>query len=69
MTAKLPPPILVLPTCTTVSSGWNFRLAFLYGSLTRRQASTTGWAITQLSATALVSPTRPMMWLSRPTLS
>ena len=29
MTEKFPPPILALPTLTTVSSGWNFRLAFL----------------------------------------
>ena len=26
---RLPPPIWVPPTFTTVSSGWNFRLAFL----------------------------------------
>ena len=29
MTEKFPPPILALPICTTVSSGWNLRLAFL----------------------------------------
>ena len=29
MTEKLPPPIRALPTSTTVSSGWNLRLAFL----------------------------------------
>ena len=42
------------------------RLAFLYGSDTRRQVSTTGFARTQLSAMALVSPIRPRIWVSLP---
>ncbi|CUQ03767.1 Uncharacterised protein [Flavonifractor plautii] len=29
ITEKFPPPILAFPTETTVSSGWNLRLAFL----------------------------------------
>ena len=29
ITEKLPPPMRALPTVTTESSGWNFRLAFL----------------------------------------
>ena len=29
---KCPPPIFAPPTSTTVSSAWNLRLAFLYGS-------------------------------------
>jgi hypothetical protein len=69
ITAKYPPPILCPATSTTVSSGWNLRLAFLYGSLTRRQVSTTGLASTQLSARSFVSPISPRMWVSRPTES
>ena len=69
ITAKWPPPTLTPPTSTTVSSGWNLRLAFLYGSDTRRQLSTMGLAKSQLSLSALVSPIRPRMWVSLPTES
>ena len=66
ITAKYPPPILCPPTSTMVSSGWNLRLAFLYGSDTRRQVLTTGFASTQLSLKDLVSPIRPRMCVSLP---
>ena len=53
------PPILTPPQSTTVSSGWNRRLTFLYGAETRVMVSTNGLTAICVSSTMVVSPTRP----------
>ena len=62
---KWPPPILTFPTCTTVSSGWNFRLQHLKGSVTRFTESTMPRLPMRSMSTLVVSPTRPStVWYS-----
>ena len=62
MTVKRPPPPMGTPdTSTTVSSGWNFRLAFLYGSCTRMTRSTSSFMVSLSMSMWAVSPTRPRM--------
>src|SRR5699024_12510085 len=63
MTEKCPPPKAAPPTFTTVSSGWNLRFAFLYGSETRFTSSTAALARTRSTSTALVSPISPTRWV------
>ena len=59
ITWKLPPPIFTPLTSTTLSSGWNLRLAFLYGSWMRLTSSTISSEAIFPMSTLVVSPTRP----------
>ena len=60
MRPSLPPPMTdPFPRSITVSSGWNLRLAFLYGSCTRLTLCTISWAAMDSMSTAEVSPSRP----------
>ena len=75
---KLPPPIRMSSRMvTTVSSGWNFRLALLKGSEIRLTDSTMSSASRSSVSILVVSPTSPRtvwylpreMWISRPCCS
>ncbi len=60
MTWKLPPPILTpWPQSTTVSSGWNLRLAFLKGSETRLTWSMMSIDSSRNGSMRVVSPMMP----------
>ena len=61
MTVNPPPPMTASPMRTALSSGWNFRLAFLYGSWTRITRSTSWWMVSLSWSIWEVSPTRPRM--------
>ena len=61
MTEKLPPPILALPTVTTVSSGWNLPVGLLVGLLHPHDPLHVGVMEILSMSTAVVSPTRPRM--------
>ncbi len=68
MSVSPPPPIFCPPgRVTTVSSGWNLRLAFLYGSCTRLTLSTKSCAATRSVSMAEVSPISPNTVLCVPT--
>ena len=56
------------PAATTVSSGWNLRLAALYGSDTRLTSSTMSLARTASTSTLEVSPMMPTMVIWVPVL-
>ena len=56
---KCPPPTLISPISTTISSGWNFRLQHLNGSVTRLTESTISRLSTRSISTVVVSPIRP----------
>ena len=66
ITARRLPPTGTPATSTTVSSGWNMRLAFLKGSATCMMRSTQGKLSMRLGSTWEVSPTRPRMVSSVP---
>ena len=61
--AKFPPPIFTPLTSTIVSSGWNFRLAFLYGSLIRVTDSIISSPLSRSISTLVVSPIKPRIVL------
>ena len=67
MTASLfPPTVTPPPRSMTESSGWNFRLAFLKGSLMRITRSTPGSWDSFSPSRRLVSPSAPRMVVSLP---
>ena len=68
ITWKYPPPSFCSPISITVSSGWNLRLAFLYGSDTRFTSSTNSLERINPISTLLVSPTKPKMVVIEPTM-
>ena len=68
MTLKVPAPTRTSPTATTVSSGWNRRLAALYGSVIRLTSSTASLASSVSISTREVSPIRPITVVCVPSL-
>ena len=69
MTWKCPPPIFLPQTSMTVSSGWNLRLAFLYGSWMRLTSATESIDLMSSVSSREVSPMRPRMVSCTPRIS
>ena len=69
MTIGSCPPILIPPMSIIVSSGWNMRLASLYGADTLCTFSTHSLARMSRSSRDAVSPTRPHTLKSSPSIS
>ena len=68
ISVRFPPPIVTSPTFTTVSSGWNLRFAFLYGSCTRLTSSTMSSDAIRSISSDEVSPISPRIVCLEPTV-
>ena len=69
MTANAPPPTFTPEQSMIESSGWNLRLAALYGSWMRCTDSTTSSASRRPMSRCATSPTQPMIVCTDPALT